>query len=73
MHVPNQNHYYDCPFSKMTTKKDDGDVFGWIFGHVSLLKLEKHFEDDNRYAVLQIDIVTSRKYCNTSNEYSTNH
>ncbi len=27
------------------------DVFELIFGHVSLLKLEKHVEDDNRYSV----------------------
>ncbi len=41
MRVPNRNHYYGCLFSKMTTKQDDGNVFRWIFGHVSLLKLEK--------------------------------
>ncbi len=63
MCVPNWNHYYGCLFSKMTTKQDDGDVFRWIFGYVSLLKLEKDVEDDNRYPVLQIDIVSSRKYC----------
>ncbi len=47
----------------MTTKQDDGDIFGWIFGHVSLLKLEKDVEDENHYSVLQIDIVSGRKYC----------
>ncbi len=47
----------------MTTKQDDGDVFEWIFGDVSLLKLEKVVEDDNRHSVLQIDIISSRKYC----------
>ncbi len=33
---------------KPRTKQDDGDVFWWIFGHVSLLKLEKYIEDDYR-------------------------
>ncbi len=62
MCMPNENYYYGCLFSKMTTKQDKGDVFGWIFGNVSLLKLEKDVEDDNSYSVLQIDIVSSRKY-----------
>ncbi len=51
MCAPNQNHYYDCLFSKIETKQDDGDVFGWIFGHLNLLKLEKDVEDENRYSV----------------------
>ncbi len=34
-------------FSKIKIKQDDGDVFWWIFGHVSLLKLEKYVEDEN--------------------------
>ncbi len=49
-------------FQKSKQKQDDGDVFGWIFGHVSLLKLEKDVEDDNRYSMLQIDFASSRKY-----------
>ncbi len=61
-------------FSKIKRKQDDGDVFWWILGHVSLLKLEKYVEDDNRQSVLQIDIVSSRKYCDymsiASGEYS---
>ncbi len=46
----------------------------WILGHVSLLKLEKYVEDDNHWSVLQIDIVSSRKYWDytsiASSEYS---
>ncbi len=47
MTVSNRKQYYICLFSKIKTKQDDGDVFWWILGHVSLLKLEKYFEDDN--------------------------
>ncbi len=45
--APNWNYYYCCLFSKLKTKQDDGDVFWWVFGHISLLKLEKYVEDDN--------------------------
>ncbi len=76
VHAPKRNLYYWCLFSKIKQKQDDGDVFWWIFGHVSLLILEKKFEDANHYSVLQIDIISSRKYCDltsiASNEYSTN-
>ncbi len=51
-----------CLFSKIKTKPDDGNVSWWIFGNVSLLKLEKDVEDDNRYCVLQIDIVSNRHF-----------
>ncbi len=39
--MPNQNHYYCYLFLKIKTKQDNGVVFWWIYGHVSLLKLEK--------------------------------
>ncbi len=57
-----QNHYYGLSVFKNDNKTRLWDVFGWIFGHVSLLKLEKDVEDDNRYSVLQIGIVSSRNY-----------
>ncbi len=47
MNAPNRKLYYTHLFSKIKTKQDDGDVFWWIFGHVSLLKPEKYVEDDN--------------------------
>ncbi len=63
--------------SKIKTKQDDGDVFWWMFGHVSLLKREKDVKDDNRYSVLQTNIISSRKYCDlmsiVSNEYNTSN
>ena len=63
-------------FTSIKTKQDDGDVFWSIFGHVSLLKVEKYVEDDNRESVLHIDIVSSRKYRDytsiVSGEYSPN-
>ncbi len=72
--APNRKQYYASLFSKIETKQDDGDVIWWISGHVSLLKLEKYVEDDNRQSVLQIDIVSSWKYCDytsiASSEYS---
>ncbi len=46
--APNQKQYYTRLFSKIKTKQDDGDVFWWIFGNVSLLKLDKYAEDNNR-------------------------
>ncbi len=46
--VPNMKQYYARLLSKIKTKWDDGDVFWWISGHVSLLKLEKYVKDDNR-------------------------
>ncbi len=46
--APNRKQYYTRLFSKIKIKQDDGDVFWWIIGHVSLLKLEKYVEDDNR-------------------------
>ncbi len=46
--APNSKQYYTPLFSKIKTKQDDGDVFWWILGHISLLKLEKYVEDDNR-------------------------
>ncbi len=46
--APNRKQYYACLFSKIKTIQDDGDVIWWISGHVSLLKLEKYVEDDNR-------------------------
>ncbi len=71
--APNQNHYYCYLFSKIKTKQDDGNIFWWIFGHVSLLKFEKDAKDDNHYSVLQIDIFSRRKYCDLmsimSNKY----
>ncbi len=74
--APNRKQYYTCLFSKIKTKQDDEDVFWWILGNVSLLKLEKYVEDDNRYTMLQIDIVSSRKYCDymsiVSDKYSPN-
>ncbi len=63
MYATNRNHYYHCLFLKRKTKRDDEDVFWWIFGHVSLLKFVKDVEDDNRYSGFQIDIISSRKYC----------
>ncbi len=61
-------------FSKHKTKWDNEDVIWWIFGHVSVLKFVKDVEDDNRYSVLQIDIIFNRKYCDytsiTTNDYS---
>ncbi len=45
--APTRKQYYTHLFSKIKTKRDDGDVFWWISGHVSLLKLEKYVEDDN--------------------------
>ncbi len=45
---PNKKQYFARLFSKIKTKQNDGDVFWWILGHVSLLKLEKYVEDDNR-------------------------
>ncbi len=33
------------------------------FSYVNLLKLEKDFEDDIHYSVLQINVVSNRKYC----------
>ncbi len=73
--APYQNHYYRYLFSKFKTKQDDWAIFWWIFNYVCLLKLQKDDEDDNHYSVFQIDIVSSKKYCNLmsiiSNEYST--
>ncbi len=46
--APNRKEDYAILFSKIQTKQKDGDVFWWILGHVSLLKLEKYVEDDNR-------------------------
>ncbi len=48
VNAPNPKQYYRRLFSKIKTKQEDGDVFCWLFGHVSLLKLEKYVEDDNR-------------------------
>ncbi len=48
MTAPNSKQYYASLFSQIKTKQDNGDVFWWILGHVSLLKLEKYVEDDNR-------------------------
>ncbi len=48
MTAPNRKQYYARLFSKIKTKQDDGDVIWWISGHVSLLKLEKYVEDNNR-------------------------
>ncbi len=45
------------------TRQNDKDIFWWIFGHVSLLKFVKDVEDDNHYSVLQINIISSVKYC----------
>ncbi len=39
--APNRKQYYARLFPKIKTKQDDGDVFWWISGHVSLLKLGK--------------------------------
>ncbi len=47
MTAPNRKQYYTPLFSKIKTKQDDGDVFWWILGHISLLKLQKYVEDDN--------------------------
>ncbi len=47
MIAPNWKQYYARLFSKVKTKQDDEDAFWWIFGHVSLSKLEKYVEDDN--------------------------
>ncbi len=33
------------------------------FSYVNLLKLEKDVEDDIHYSVLQINVVSNRKYC----------
>ncbi len=63
VHMPNRYHYYGSLFSKIKTKHNDADVLGWIFGHLSLLKPKKDVEDDNRYSMLPIDIISSRKYC----------
>ncbi len=75
VHTQLQPQNYHDLFSRFKTKQDDADVFWWIFSHVSLLKLEKDVKDDNRYSVLQMGIVSSRKYCDLtiieSNEYST--
>ncbi len=54
-------------------KQDDGKVFRWIFDHESLFKHKKDVEDDNHYSVLQIDIVSSRKYYNLSSMVSGEH
>ncbi len=47
MHTPNQKQYYTISFQKSKQNKMMGDVFCWIFGHVSLLKLEKYVENEN--------------------------
>ncbi len=47
MTAPNRKQYDTHLFSKLKTKQDDGVVFWWIVGHVSLLKLEKFVENDN--------------------------
>ncbi len=61
---------------KNQNKQDDGDDFWWIFGQISSLKLEKDVEDENHYSVLQIDIISNRKYSDLTsiarNEHSTN-
>ncbi len=76
IHAPKPNHYYHCLLSKYKTKSANKDVFWKIFGHVSLLIFVKDVEDDNHYSVLQMDIISSRKYCNqtsiASNDYSPN-
>ncbi len=46
--APNRKQYYTHLLSKIKTKQDSEEVFRWILGHVSLLKLEKYIEDDNR-------------------------
>ncbi len=53
------------PWSVFKTKQNEMmRMFFWsIFGHVRLLKLEMDVEDEHRYSVLQIDIVSSKKYC----------
>ncbi len=77
MNAPNQTQYYTRLFSKIKTKQDDGDAFWRILGYISLLKLEKYVDDDNHWSVLQIDIVSSRKYGDymsiASSEYSPNN